>query len=52
MRAVEMMARIAREVEAAITFKTYPVEGRGNAHVLSEARFGKQCVHPELGIPR
>ena len=36
-RAVEMMARIAREVEAAITFKTYPVEGRGNAHALSEA---------------
>jgi pyruvate kinase len=36
-RAVEMMARIAREVEAAITFKTYPAEGRGNAYALSEA---------------
>ena len=36
-RAVEMMDRIAREVEAAITFKTYPAEGRGNAHALSEA---------------
>ena len=36
-RAVEMMDRIAREVEAAISFKTYPAEGRGNAHALSEA---------------
>jgi pyruvate kinase len=37
-RAVKMMARIAREVEAGITFKTYPAEGRGsNAHALSEA---------------
>jgi pyruvate kinase len=36
-RAVEMMARIAREVEAAISFKTYPAEGRGNACALSEA---------------
>jgi pyruvate kinase len=36
-RAVEMMDRIAREVEAAITFKTYPAEGRGNAYALSEA---------------
>jgi pyruvate kinase len=36
-RAVEMMARIAREVEAGITFKTYPAKGGGNAHALSEA---------------
>jgi pyruvate kinase len=36
-RAVEMMARIAGEVEAAITFKNYPVEGGGNADALSEA---------------
>jgi pyruvate kinase len=36
-RAVEMMDRIAREVEAAITFKTYPAEGRGSAYALSEA---------------
>lgn len=36
-RAVKMMARIAQEVEAAITFKTYPAEGRGNAYALSEA---------------
>jgi pyruvate kinase len=36
-RAVEMMSRIAREVEAAITFKTYPAEGRGNAYALSQA---------------
>jgi pyruvate kinase len=36
-RAVEMMDRIAREVEASITFKTYPAEGRGNAYALSEA---------------
>jgi pyruvate kinase len=36
-RAVEMMNKIAREVEAAITFKTYPAEGRGNAYALSEA---------------
>ena len=33
-RAVEMMARIASEVEAAINFKTYPAEGRGNAYAL------------------
>jgi pyruvate kinase len=40
-RAVEMMARIAREVEAAITFKTYPAEGRGDAsYALSEAAKG------------
>jgi pyruvate kinase len=36
-RAVEMMARIAREVEAAITFKSYPAEGGGNAYALSQA---------------
>jgi pyruvate kinase len=36
-RAVEMMARIASEVEAAITLKTYPAEGRGSAYALSEA---------------
>jgi pyruvate kinase len=36
-RAVEMMARIASEVEAAITFKTYPAEGRGSGHALCEA---------------
>ncbi|HEY5704074.1 MAG TPA: pyruvate kinase [Terrimicrobiaceae bacterium] len=37
-RAVEMMARIASEVEAAIGFKTYPPEGRGgSAYALSEA---------------
>ncbi len=36
-RAVEMMARIAQEVEAAITFKNYPAEGGGNAVALSEA---------------
>ncbi|MFZ0711583.1 MAG: pyruvate kinase [Terrimicrobiaceae bacterium] len=36
-RAVEMMARIASEVEAAINFKTYPAEGRGSAYALCEA---------------
>ena len=36
-RAVEMMARIAREVEGAIPFKSYPAVGGGNAHALSEA---------------
>ena len=36
-RAVKMMARIAQEVEAAITFKKYPAEGGGNAFALSEA---------------
>jgi pyruvate kinase len=36
-RAVEMMARIASEVEAAIPFKSYPAVGGGNAHALSEA---------------
>jgi pyruvate kinase len=36
-RAVEMMARIAREVEAGITFKNYPAEGSGNTNALSEA---------------
>ena len=36
-RAVEMMDRIAREVESVISFKAYSAEGRGNAHALSEA---------------
>ena len=36
-RAVEMMDRIAREVESSISFKAYPAEGRGNARALSEA---------------
>ena len=36
-RAVKMMARIALEVEAAIPFKSYPVEGGGNAYALSQA---------------
>ncbi|MEO6751773.1 MAG: pyruvate kinase [Chthoniobacteraceae bacterium] len=36
-RAVEMMARIATEVEAAIEFKTYPASDPTDAHALSEA---------------
>ena len=36
-RAVEMMVRIASEVEAAIAFKTYPASDPTDAHALSEA---------------
>jgi pyruvate kinase len=36
-RAVEMMARIAAEVEGAIDFKTYPAYDPTDAHALSEA---------------
>ena len=36
-RAVEMMARIASEVEAGIAFKTYPAYDPTDAHALSEA---------------
>ena len=36
-RAVEMMARIASEVESKITFKTYPASDPTDAHALSEA---------------
>ena len=36
-RAVEMMARIAREVEAKIEFKTYPPVGHDTARALTEA---------------
>ncbi|HEY5812749.1 MAG TPA: pyruvate kinase [Terrimicrobiaceae bacterium] len=36
-RAVEMMGRIAREVESSISFKTYSAQGRGVAYALSEA---------------
>jgi len=35
-RAVEMMARIAREVEAAIGFKAYPASEPSDSHALSE----------------
>jgi pyruvate kinase len=50
-RAVEMMARIAREVEAAITFKAYPAEGRGNAYALSEAaKIVAQTIQPSCII--
>jgi pyruvate kinase len=35
-RAVEMMARIATEVEAGIGFKAYPADEPSNAHALSE----------------
>ena len=35
--AVEMMARIATEVESAIEFKSYPPPGHTNAHALSRA---------------
>ena len=47
-RAVEMMDRIAREVEAAISFKTDLAEGRGNARALSEAAMLSpgQSSHP------
>ncbi|MDR0533513.1 MAG: pyruvate kinase [Verrucomicrobiales bacterium] len=36
-RAVEMMGRIAREVEAAIDFKTYPPTGKTELHALCKA---------------
>ena len=36
-RSVEMMARIAREVESRIELKTYPPSGRSDAHALSTA---------------
>jgi pyruvate kinase len=36
-RAVEMMARIAREVESRTSFKSYPPADRTGAHALSEA---------------
>jgi pyruvate kinase len=36
-RAVEMMGRIAREVESKITFKSYPPEDAGAVRALSEA---------------
>ncbi len=36
-RAVEIMARIAAEVEAAISFKTYPTSETSDSHALSEA---------------
>ncbi len=36
-KAVEMMARIAREVEARIEFKSYPPPGKTETHALSEA---------------
>ncbi len=36
-RAVEMMARIASEVEAGIDFKTYPAYDPTDAHALSDA---------------
>jgi len=36
-RAVEMMVRIASEVEAAIAFKSYPASDPTDAHALSEA---------------
>jgi len=35
-RAVEMMARIATEVEAGIAFKTYPATESSDSHALSE----------------
>jgi len=36
-RAVEMMARIAREVESRIEFKSYPPAAHDEAHALAEA---------------
>ncbi len=36
-KAVEMMARIAREVEARIEFRSYPPPGETETHALSEA---------------
>lgn len=36
-RAVETMVRIAREVESAIEFKSYPPQGHNEARALSEA---------------
>jgi pyruvate kinase len=39
-RAVEMMARIASEVEAKIEFKAYPPSDPTDAHALSEAATG------------
>lgn len=36
-KAVEMMARIAREVEARIEFRSYPPPGKTETHALSEA---------------
>jgi pyruvate kinase len=36
-QAVEMMARIAAEVESGLEFKSYPAPGRTEAHALSEA---------------
>ena len=42
MRAVEMMARIASEVEGAIDFKTYPANDPTDSHALSEAATWKR----------
>jgi len=36
-RAVEMMVRIARDVESRIQFKSYPPAGESNTHALSRA---------------
>jgi pyruvate kinase len=36
-QAVEMMARIAREVESHIEFKSYPAHGNTEAHAIAEA---------------
>lgn len=42
--AVEMMARIAREVESHIEFKSYPAHGNTEAHALAEAVTGLEKV--------
>ncbi len=46
-RAVEMMVRIAREVEAGIEFKTYAAADSSNAHALSE---GVSAVARSLNV--
>jgi pyruvate kinase len=46
-RAVEMMARIASEVEAGITFKSYPADEPTDAHALSE---GVAAVARAVGL--
>lgn len=46
-RAVEMMVRIAREVEAGITFKAYAAADPSDAHALSE---GASAVAKSLNV--
>lgn len=47
--AVEMMARIATEVESGIAFKRYPTQGKTEAHALSSAiRAFTEKIQPKL----